>query len=94
MGGGCKFGFTKTQGTIKNSRKILDFLQQLCSYSLIVGHSFFCVTHVDVFLLQEVPFEVNLQNVDCLEAMFDPSRGNLSKTTQAFYTWLSSLLEN
>ncbi|XP_027049490.1 cilia- and flagella-associated protein 54-like [Pocillopora damicornis] len=44
--------------------------------------------------VEEVPFEVNLQNVDCLEAMFDPSRGNLSKTTQAFYTWLSSLLEN
>lgn len=47
-----------------------------------------------LFVLQEVPFEVSLQNVACLEAMFDPSRGNIGKTTEAFYSWLSSLLEN
>jgi len=45
-------------------------------------------------MFQEVPFEVTLHNVTCLEAMFDPSRGNIGKTTEAFYTWLSSLLEH
>lgn len=44
--------------------------------------------------VEEVPFEVSLYNVTCLEAMFDPSRGNISKTTEAFYSWLSSLVEN
>lgn len=44
--------------------------------------------------LEEVPFEVSLQNVACLEAMFDPTRGSIGKTTEAFYTWLSSLMEN
>jgi len=46
------------------------------------------------FVFQDVPFEVSLYNVTCLEAMFDPSRGNIGKTTEAFYAWLSSLVEN
>ena len=45
-------------------------------------------------LFQEVPFEVTLRNVACLEALFDPSRGHIGQTTEAFYTWLSSLMEN
>ena len=43
---------------------------------------------------QDVPFEVTLRNVACLEALFDPSRGHIGQTTEAFYTWLSSLMEN
>ncbi|XP_074609756.1 cilia- and flagella-associated protein 54-like isoform X1 [Acropora palmata] len=46
------------------------------------------------FQLEDVPFEVNLSNVACLEAIFDPTRGSIGKTTEPFFTWLSPLLEN
>ncbi|XP_068714673.1 cilia- and flagella-associated protein 54-like isoform X3 [Montipora foliosa] len=44
--------------------------------------------------VEDVSFEVNLSNVACLKAMFDPTLGTIGKTTEAFYTWLLSLLEN
>ncbi|XP_068714678.1 uncharacterized protein [Montipora foliosa] len=44
--------------------------------------------------VEDVSFEVNLSNVACLKAMFDPTLGTIGKTTEAFYTWFLTLPEN
>eukprot|EP00794_Sanderia_malayensis_P006318 gene6318-7041_t len=42
--------------------------------------------------IQEVPFETTFANVACLEKLFNTNFGHLSKTTDAFFAWLSRLL--
>ncbi|XP_032221437.2 cilia- and flagella-associated protein 54 isoform X1 [Nematostella vectensis] len=46
--------------------------------------------HTDI---KDVPFEVTVRNVTIFEAMFDPSRGYTGKSSEAFFSWISSVFD-
>jgi len=41
---------------------------------------------------QDVQFDVTVQNISCLEKLFNPNYGNLLKTNEAFFNWVQNLL--
>ena len=87
----------KAASYVTGSKESLSPLLSILYYFIYLFIYSFIYLFIYLFiklLFQEVPFEVTLQNVACLEALFDPSRGHIGQTTEAFYTWLSSLMEN
>lgn len=83
-----KLGYVYHVGRYLHAHIRLRHLFYLCflKYLSIVIKSFFA--------LQDVQFEMTFQNVLCLQSLFNPSFGNITKTSEGFFNWLQYLLDS